>query len=156
MSRARRSVGLQFLHDRFIGDDPAKIDAFEVAKSNAEVALAIYQLRVKARMTQTELARIVGTTPSVISRLEDADYDGHSLSMLKRIAAALGRRVVIRFALADRGAKTKSPITSIPASFLPGGGGRKAFVVSKAGKAVASAPKAVSAKTECAKGGKKH
>jgi hypothetical protein len=36
-------------------------------------------------------------TFSVISRLEDADYDGHSLAMLRRIAAALKKRVEIRF-----------------------------------------------------------
>ena len=36
-------------------------------------------------------------TASVICRLEDADYDGHSLSMLKRIAEALDKRVEIRF-----------------------------------------------------------
>jgi hypothetical protein len=39
----------------------------------------------------------VGTTQSVISRLEDADYAGHSLAMLNRIAAAVERRVEIRF-----------------------------------------------------------
>jgi hypothetical protein len=39
----------------------------------------------------------VGTTPSVISRLEDADYERHSLAMLRRIAVALGQRVEIRF-----------------------------------------------------------
>ncbi len=43
------------------------------------------------------LARLVGTTASVICRLEDADYEGHSLSMLRRIAAALHKRVEIRF-----------------------------------------------------------
>jgi len=37
------------------------------------------------------------TTASVISRLEDADYEGHSLAMLNRIAGALHRRVEIRF-----------------------------------------------------------
>ena len=31
------------------------------------------------------------------SRLEDADYEGHSLAMLNRIAVALKRRVEIRF-----------------------------------------------------------
>jgi hypothetical protein len=40
---------------------------------------------------------MIGTTESVISRLEDADYTGHSLSMLRRIADALGKRVEIRF-----------------------------------------------------------
>ena len=44
-----------------------------------------------------ELARRVGTTASVICQLENADYQGHSLSLLKRIAAALGKRVEIRF-----------------------------------------------------------
>jgi hypothetical protein len=39
----------------------------------------------------------VGTTPSVISRLEDDDYEGHSLAMLCRVAAALNKRVEIRF-----------------------------------------------------------
>ena len=38
----------------------------------------------------------VGTTPSVISHIEDDDYEGHSLSMLRRIAAALNKRVEIR------------------------------------------------------------
>ena len=39
----------------------------------------------------------MGTTPSVISRLEDDDYEGHSLAMLRRIASALNKRVEIRF-----------------------------------------------------------
>ena len=46
-------------------------------------------------MSQTELARMVGTTQSVISRLEDADYEGHSLSMLNRVDQALNREVKI-------------------------------------------------------------
>jgi hypothetical protein len=33
----------------------------------------------------------------VISRIEDADYEGHSLSMLQSIATALGQRLAIRF-----------------------------------------------------------
>ena len=38
---------------------------------------------------------------SVISRLEDADYDGHSLNMLARIAHALGHKVCIHFVPQD-------------------------------------------------------
>jgi transcriptional regulator with XRE-family HTH domain len=52
---------------------------------------------IKAGLSQRELARRVGTSASAICRLEDADYDGHSLYMLKRIAQALDRRVEIRF-----------------------------------------------------------
>jgi transcriptional regulator with XRE-family HTH domain len=61
------------------------------------VARRLYALRKQAGVSQAELARRVGTTQSVISRLEDADYGGHSLALLQRIAAALERRVEIRF-----------------------------------------------------------
>ena len=44
-----------------------------------------------------KLAEIVGTTALVICRLEDADYEGYSLSMLNRIAFALDRRIKIDF-----------------------------------------------------------
>ncbi len=53
-------------------------------------------------MTQAALAKLVGTTPSVISRLEDADYIGHSLTNLRRIAAALDHRLEIRFIVARK------------------------------------------------------
>ncbi len=92
-----RSRGLQALIDRHIGDDPERIASYERARANAEVAQAIYDLRTEARLSQRALAERVGTTASVICRLEDADYDGHSLSMLRRIAAALGHRVTIVF-----------------------------------------------------------
>ena len=49
-----------------------------------------------ASRTQTQLAKAAGTTQQVISQLEDADYAGHSLSMLRRIAAALNSRVEVR------------------------------------------------------------
>ena len=51
----------------------------------------------RAQLTQKELARLVGTTASVICRLEDADYAGHSMAMLHRIAAALHKSLDVRF-----------------------------------------------------------
>lgn len=79
------------------GADPGyqELRAQERAKSQA--AQAIYDARLAAGLTQTQLARLAGTTQSVISRLEDGDYDRHSLAMLERIAAALHRRVEVRF-----------------------------------------------------------
>jgi DNA-binding transcriptional regulator YiaG len=79
------------------GRDPKRQQAFEEEVANRQVAQQIYQLRQKAGISQAELARRIGTTQSVISRLEDADYEGHSLAMLNRIAAAVERRVEIRF-----------------------------------------------------------
>lgn len=77
--------------------DPKRQQAFEEEMANREVAHQIYELRQNAGLSQAELARRIGTTQSVISRLEDADYEGHSLAMLNRIAAAVERRVEIRF-----------------------------------------------------------
>lgn len=64
---------------------------------NLRIAQQIYDLRREAGYTQQELAELIDTTRSVVSRLEDADYDGHSLSMLKRIASALGKELTIEF-----------------------------------------------------------
>ena len=50
-----------------------------------------------AGLSQRALAKLAGTTASVICRREDSDYEGHSLAMLRRIAAALNKRVEIRF-----------------------------------------------------------
>ena len=55
-----------------------------------DLALLVREMREDADMTQAELARKIGTTQSVIARLERAEYTGHSLSMLERIAAACG------------------------------------------------------------------
>ena len=66
-------------------------------RANAEIARKIYDLRTAAGLSQRALAHLIGTTASVICRLEDADYEGHSLAMLQRIAAALNKRVEIRF-----------------------------------------------------------
>ncbi len=47
-------------------------------------------MREDAGLTQTELAKKVGTTQSVIARLEDAEYSGHSLTMFERIPITCG------------------------------------------------------------------
>ncbi len=66
------------------------------------VARKIYRIRKRAGLTQQQLAKLVSTTTSVISRLEDADYEGHSLTMLHRIAAALDKRLEVRFVSVGR------------------------------------------------------
>ena len=91
------SEALQYTYDRFIAGDPEQEDYYEQALFDTEVASMIYNLRTEAGLSQRALAKRIGTTASVICRLEDADYEGHSLAMLRRIAAALGQRVEIRF-----------------------------------------------------------
>jgi ribosome-binding protein aMBF1 (putative translation factor) len=75
--------------------DPELEEMVKEASLNAAVAQLIYDARSKAGLTQKQLAVRVGTQQSVIARLEDADYEGHSLSMLQRIACALNQRVEI-------------------------------------------------------------
>jgi transcriptional regulator with XRE-family HTH domain len=57
------------------------------------VALQIAALREKAGLSQRDLARKLKTTQQQISRLESPDYEGHSLSLLRRLAKALRARV---------------------------------------------------------------
>ena len=80
-----------------VGNEPKAQRLLDRSRVNAEVAQLVYEARAGAKLTQRELARRVGTTQSVIARLEDADYEGHSLTMLKRIATALNQRLEIRF-----------------------------------------------------------
>ena len=91
------SDAVEILHRRFYEDKPARLKNLEEARANEEIARKIHDLRETAALTQTQLAKLIGTTASVICRLEDADYEGHSLAMLRRTAAALNKRVEIRF-----------------------------------------------------------
>lgn len=83
--------------DMEFGGDPIYEQMRVDARTKSQAAQAIYDARQAAGLTQGQLARLAGTTQSVISRLEDGDYDRHSLALLERIAAALHRRVEVRF-----------------------------------------------------------
>ncbi len=97
MSKKKKTTNaVDILHRRYIGDDAERKASLQAERVNAEVARMIYELRKEADMTQKELADLIDTTQSVVSRLEDADYDGHSLSMLNRIARALNRRLSVQ------------------------------------------------------------
>ncbi len=104
-SKKRRATtdAVEILHRRYVAGRPDQEAALENARLNAAIAQEIYDLRTKAGLTQKQLAELVGTAHSVISRLEDADYEGHSLRMLQRISAALNRRVEVRFVRVTRG-----------------------------------------------------
>jgi DNA-binding XRE family transcriptional regulator len=107
-SKKTTTDALEIMDAAFYQGNPERQAALEQAKADDAVARKIYVLRTEAGMTQKQLAKLVGTTDTVISRLEDADYEGHSLAMLNRIAAALQKRVEIRFVSLPRLAKTKS------------------------------------------------
>ena len=91
----RTSNAVRILYHRYVGEDVQRKASLEQERVNAHVARTIYELREQAGLSQKELADRVETTQSVISRLEDADYEGHSLSMLNRIAKALNQQVQV-------------------------------------------------------------
>jgi len=97
---------VEILHRHFIKDQPDREASIQEERVNAQVAQLIYDLRKEADLSQKQLAEMIGTTQSVISRLEDSDYDGHSLSMLEKITKALHRQ--IRIDAADVNSKTVS------------------------------------------------
>lgn len=98
--------------NRMVGDDPELRNLIGHAEVNAQVAQLIYDARIDAGLTQAELAHLIGTHQPVIARLEDADYRGHSLAMLQRIAEALNRRLDIRFMPSSTGKRAMSRPTS--------------------------------------------
>lgn len=93
----RTDDAVKILHRRYVKDDPNIINELEKIRADNDVAKKIYDLRTKSGLSQREFAKLVGTTASVICRLESADYEGHSLAMLNRIAGALNKRIEIRF-----------------------------------------------------------
>lgn len=87
---------LRMIH-AMIGDDAPLRAMVDDARVNAEVAQLVYDARTRAGLTQKQLAQRIGTQQPVIAKLENADYQGHSLTMLRKVAAALGQRLELRF-----------------------------------------------------------
>lgn len=84
------------LMDEWLRGDPEFRALVEEARVTAQVARLVFEARHAAGLTQRQLADLVGTTQSVIARLESDDYDGHSLAMLRRIADATGFAIEVR------------------------------------------------------------
>lgn len=57
----------------------------------------IYDLRTEAGLSQRQLAERMGTTQSVISRLEEGGGARNRIDTLARVATALNRHLVVSF-----------------------------------------------------------
>jgi DNA-binding XRE family transcriptional regulator len=85
---------------------------YEQAGEAWDVALQITALRQQAGLSQKELARLLKTSQQQISRLESASYEGHSLSMLRRVAEVLHARVRVIFEPVENHTETHVAETS--------------------------------------------
>jgi transcriptional regulator with XRE-family HTH domain len=75
--------------------DPDFAERFKKAGEAWDVALKLASLRKASGLSQKELAKRIGTSQQQISRLESPSYEGHSLSMLRRVADVLGASIHI-------------------------------------------------------------
>lgn len=101
MARGKTRDALELIA-RDNADAPGFREMVEEEKLNARLSRMIFEKRTAAGLTQQQLAEIVGTTQPVLARLEHADYEGHSLNMLRRIAEALDQRLDVRFVAKPR------------------------------------------------------
>lgn len=82
--------------------DPEFAVRYAEAKEEWTLAIQIARLRREKGMTQEQLAEMVGTKQQNIARIENPDYGGHSLSLLRRVAHALGTVAQVRFVPAEQ------------------------------------------------------
>ena len=83
------------LHNEWM-EDPKYRRVYESLQPEYEIAKQIIEARVKKKISQKELAFRMGTGQAVVSRLEGANASP-SIALLKRLASALGKTLVIKF-----------------------------------------------------------
>ena len=66
-------------------------------EQDLDLGQLIYDLRTEAGLSQRELAERMGTTQSVISRLEEGGGAKNRIDTLARVARALDRHLVLSF-----------------------------------------------------------
>jgi transcriptional regulator with XRE-family HTH domain len=77
--------------------DPEYRVAYADSFVDAWIGLQIRAIREQREMTQKQLADMLHTTQTAISRLESANYSGRSISTLKEVAKALDCRLKVSF-----------------------------------------------------------
>ena len=74
-------------------EDQAYRQKFFLAKSSAQIAAQLIALRKRRDLNQQEVAELIGTQQPAISRIEKADYQSWSFTVLRKIADALDARL---------------------------------------------------------------
>jgi transcriptional regulator with XRE-family HTH domain len=96
-----RCDAIKFMERRYGLDTPEARRRIEGYRQDMEIGQDLYALRTAAGLSQAALGRLAGTSGPAIARAENAAYRSHSLNLLRRIAAALGKRVEVRFVEAE-------------------------------------------------------
>jgi ribosome-binding protein aMBF1 (putative translation factor) len=92
----RKKDDLDRMIEKALRIDPTLREELDRAGQAWDIAFQIYDLRQAARLTQKQLAELVGTKQSNIARIEDADYTGYTFKTLEKVAKALKAKLEIR------------------------------------------------------------
>ena len=107
-------AALQYLDPSFFEHSPKHRAAAEEARANQEIARALYDLRVQAGLSHKDLARASGVTARTLQKLEANESPRQSLSLLRQIAAALGKRVELKLVAQRKGRARKAAAHAEP------------------------------------------
>lgn len=99
----RKKDDLDRLVESALKEDPSFAEKLEKADQAWDIAFQIHDLRKKAELTQTQLAKLVGTRQSNIARIESADYTGYTFKTLEKVTKALKSRLQVRIIPETRG-----------------------------------------------------
>lgn len=92
----RKKDDLDRLTEKLLKQDPSMKEELEKAERAWDIAFQVCNLRKKSGLTQTQLAKLVGTKQSNIARIESADYTGYTLKTLEKVTRALKARLQIK------------------------------------------------------------
>jgi len=81
---------------KIINKDPEVLEELKNLELEYQIKSQIITLRKEKKLTQKELAELIGDKQSNISRLESGNYNP-TLAKLKKIADCLNQRLEIRF-----------------------------------------------------------
>ena len=77
------SPAAEYLYYRYVLGEQEREKAFAAEVANSKAGRKIYETRVNAGQTHSELADKMGTTDEIVHQLENADFDGDAGAMVK-------------------------------------------------------------------------
>ncbi len=89
-----KTINARDIQAKEMADDPAYRDAYDALESEFGVINSLIKARTRAKLSQAEVASRMGTTESVVSRLESGRVKP-STRTLERYARATGHRLQI-------------------------------------------------------------
>lgn len=92
----RRKDDLDRTIEKVLKRDPSLAEGLEKAGQAWDIAFQIYDLRKRAGLTQTQLAKLVHTSQPNIARIESADYTGYTYQTLEKVTKALKAKLEVR------------------------------------------------------------